>query len=589
MPIFETREGITPFLECSDMRPRPRQLLDYTEFPVLYVDDEPDNLRVFQLAFKREFKILTATSAEEGLQILNENPVAVVLSDQRMPGVTGVEFLSRVRAIDPKTVRVLVTAYGDVDILRQAINDGSIYRYVAKPWDPDDMRLTLQRAIESYALEQEKHCLLEELTLLNRLSRSFHTEMDLERLLSVLLTALVSEVGYDGAAVLFFEQGGEKMAWRGMMPSDSLLCDDLKSVTLSRKNAPELIDRLQKGESQILRIEVDEPLEPGVRDWVMRVSADEILVVPLVGESEVIGVLAIDNRSGGRSFGGEDHTLLDGLATQAVIAIENARLVEQLKSSREQVMRADRLGTLGTMAAGLAHEINNPLVSINTFLTLAPEKRTEDDQEFWGEYHQLASAELNRIRTLVSTMSRLARGHGGLGTPPEQIHMGELGQEVVTLMQREVELKGVEIEIDASSNVPQVSGIRDHLHQVILNLVINAVQATPAGGKVRLEIFADQDEPRTQACVRVSDSGHGIPEENIERIFDPFFTTKDPDKGTGLGLMIAHEIVADHGGNIEVVSRPGEGSCFLIRLPVRGVKAASLAPLAGRLTDGARS
>ena len=550
------------------MRPRPRQLLDYKEFPVLYVDDEPDNLRVFELAFKRDFKILTATSALEGLEILNENPVAVVLSDQRMPGVTGVEFLSRVRAIDPKTVRVLVTAYGDVDILRQAINDGSIYRYVAKPWDPDDMKLTLQRAIESYALDQERQSLLEELTLLNRLSRSFHAEMDLERLLNVLLTALVSEVGYDGASVLFFEPGLDELAWRGMMPSGSAFCDELGSVELSLKTAPTLIDRLHKGESQILRVEVDEPLEPGVRDWVMRVSADEILVVPLVGESEVIGALAIDNRSGGRSFGGEDHTLLDGLATQAVIAIENARLVEQLKSSREQVMRADRLGTLGTMAAGLAHEINNPLVSINTFLTLAPEKRAEDDREFWGEYHQLASAELNRIRTLVSTMSRLARGHGGQPAARAQIDMGELAREVVTLMQREVGLKGIDIEIETNANTPLVSDIRDHLHQVILNLVINAVQATPAGGEVSLEIFPDQDEPGSQACIRVRDSGHGIPEENIERIFDPFFTTKDPDKGTGLGLMIAHEIVADHGGDIEVLSRPEEGSSFLVRLPV---------------------
>ena len=557
------------------MRPRPRQLLDYKEFPVLYVDDEPDNLRVFELAFKREFKILTATSAEEGLRILNENPVAVVLSDQRMPEVTGVEFLSRVREIDSKTVRVLVTAYGDVEILRQAINDGSIYRYVAKPWDPDDMRLTLQRAIESYALEQERQSLLEELTLLNRLSRSFHAEMDLERLVTVLLSALVSEVGYDGASVLFFDQGGQNLAWRGMSPSDSGLCDELGSVEISSETAPDLIDRLQKGESQILRVEVDEPLESGVRDWVMRVSADEILVVPLVGESEVIGALAIDNRSGGRSFGGEDHTLLDGLATQAVIAIENARLVEELKSSREQVMRADRLGTLGTMAAGLAHEINNPLVSINTFLTLAPEKRSQEDEEFWGGYHQLASAELDRIRTLVSTMSRLARGQGGHGVPPEEVDLGELGREVVTLMQREIELKGIGVEIEANPDVPSVSGIRDHLHQVILNLVINAVQATPVGGRVRLEIFADQDGSERQACVRVSDSGHGIPEENIERIFDPFFTTKDPDKGTGLGLMIAHEIVADHRGDIEVISRPEEGSSFLIRLPAQALKVAS--------------
>ena len=549
------------------MRPRPRQLLDYTEFPILYVDDEPENLRVFELTFKRDFKILTATSAEEGLRILNENPVALVLSDQRMPSMTGVDFLARVRDIDPKTVRVLVTAYGDVEILKQAINDGSIYRYVAKPWDPADMKLTLQRGIESYALDQERHALLEELTLLNRLSRSLHSEMDLDRLTQRLLSALVDEVGYDGAALLFFERGGQELAWKGMVPSDSAICQDLKAIELSASNAGGLIEALQKGETQTLRVEVDEVLESGIRDWVLRVSAEEILVVPLVGQDHVIGALAVDNRSGGRSFRSDDHTLLDGLATQAVIAIENARLVKELKSSREQVMRADRLGTLGTMAAGLAHEINNPLVSINTFLTLAPEKRVEDDASFWGQYHKLASAELDRIRTLVSTMSRLARGQGEGAPQPTSVNLAEVTGEVATLMKREVDLKGIQIELKADAATPAVRGIRDHLHQVVLNLIINAVQATPEGGHVEVEIFPEGSEGQDQSCVRVSDSGHGIPEEHIERIFDPFFTTKDPDKGTGLGLMIAHEIVADHGGDIEVQSRAGEGSQFLIRLP----------------------
>ena len=130
------------------MQPRPRQILDHREFPVLYVDDEPENLRVFELTFRREFSILTASSAEEGLRILNENPVAVVLSDQRMPGVSGVEFLSRVRSLDASAIRILVTAYGDAEILGEAINDGSIYRYVPKPWEPEDMRVTLRRAIE---------------------------------------------------------------------------------------------------------------------------------------------------------------------------------------------------------------------------------------------------------------------------------------------------------------------------------------------------------------------------------------------------------------------------------------------------------
>ena len=534
------------------MRPRPRQLLDYKEFPILYVDDEPDNLRVFELAFKRDFKILTATSAEEGLRILHENPVALVLSDQRMPSMTGVEFLARVRDIDSKTVRVLVTAYGDVEILGRAINDGSIYRYVAKPWDPADMKLMLQRGIESYALEQERHALLDELTLLNRLSRSLHSEMNLDRLIQRLLSAVVDDVGYDGAALLFFERNGRALGWKGMMPSDSVLCQDLKAIHLSTENAASLIETLQKGETQTLRVEVDESMEAGIRDWVLGVSAEEILVVPLVGQDKVIGALAVDNRSGGRSFRSDDHTLLDGLATQAVIAIENARLVDELKSSREQVMRADRLGTLGTMAAGLAHEINNPLVSINTFLTLAPEKNGEDDPSFWGEYHKLASAELDRIRTLVSTMSRLARGQGEGAPQPTSVNMAEVAGEVTALMKREIDLKGIEITLKTDSAVRPVRGVRDHLHQVVLNLIINAVQATPEGGRVQIELFPEEGDLGGQTCLRVSDSGHGIPEEHIERIFDPFFTTKDPDQGTGLGLMICSP---DRGGSRRLISR----------------------------------
>ena len=115
-------------------------------------------------------------------------------------------------------------------------------------------------------------------------------------------------------------------------------------------------------------------------------------MVPLIGKKGTIGALAIDNRRGGTHFSGDDQTLLEGLGNQAVIAIENARLVDDLRRSREQVLRADRLGTLGTLAAGLAHEINNPLVSIHTFLSMAPGKRNENDTEFWTDYHALACA-----------------------------------------------------------------------------------------------------------------------------------------------------------------------------------------------------
>ncbi|MCH2185337.1 ATP-binding protein [Myxococcota bacterium] len=551
------------------MQSQSRKVLDHREFPVLYVDDEPENLRVFELAFRRQFSILTAQSAEEGLCLLNENPIAVVLSDQRMPGVSGVEFLSRVRSLDPTTIRILVTAYGDAEILGEAINDGSIYRYVPKPWEPEDMRVTLCRAIEHYALERERSTLLSELALLNQLSEALHREIDLSQLVKLLLQATHEELGFDGAALLFWEEEGERLTWRGQTPTGGDLAPRLREVELVRSEAPDFFEKVAAGQSQTLRSEGLAECEPGIREWVREVAADEILVVPLMGGDGPIGVLAVDNRSGGRRLGAEDQTLLDGLAVQAVIAIENARLVENLRDSRRQVLRADRLGTLGTMAAGIAHEINNPLVSLQTFLTLAPEKRDETDPSFWSDYHALAVSELERIRGLVSTMSRLARG-GGTRDQAERglVDLAELAREVIELTRPEAESAQVRLSVDFEPTVPKVLGSRDQLHQVLLNLLMNGVQACESGGRVKVRVGPASGQP--QECVQmvVSDSGAGIESEYIDRIFDPFFTTKDPDRGTGLGLMIAHQIVADHGGSIGVRSRPGEGANFTVLLPV---------------------
>jgi signal transduction histidine kinase len=284
----------------------------------------------------------------------------------------------------------------------------------------------------------------------------------------------------------------------------------------------------------------------------------------LLGKDRAIGALAVDNRRGGQAFSGDDQTLLEGLSHQAAIALRNARLVDDLRRSHEQVRRADRLGTLGTLAAGLAHEINNPLVSIHTFLSMAPDKRDEPDSEFWGEYHALACQEVDRIRRLVETMRSLGRDPGR-EAPRESLDVGELVAGVAALVEREAGRAGVTVENERDGELPRVVAVRDHIHQVVLNLALNALHATPAGGGVRIRTSRS---PEGDALViEVSDTGEGIPEEHLARIFDPFFTTKDPDEGTGLGLMICHRLVVDHGGTIEVRSVEGEGSTFCVRLP----------------------
>ena len=552
------------------MRPKPTRLLDHREYPVLYVDDEPDNLRIFELTFRRDFTVLTATNAKEGLELLSQHPVAVVLSDQKMPGIQGVEFLRRVRELDSGVVRILVTAYGDAKILGDAINDGNIYRYLPKPWEPEDMRLTVRRAIESYALEAERATLLEELMILNRLSRTIHRDIDRGRLYETLLSALREELDFDGCALMLCDANSVNLRFAAAEPNDEV-AGRLREISFDEKSAPIFLDPLYKGDSQMLHGDEAAELEAPVRAWLTEVSAEEIFVVPLIGKERVVGALAVDNRRGGQRLGADGRMLIEGLAMQAVIAIENAQLVDELRRSRAQVRRVDRLGTLGTLAAGLAHEINNPLVSLNTFLSLAPEKRESDDPSFWGEYHELACAELERIRGLVESMSRLGRGGPAAALSREAVNVGEVAQQVIRLLHRETERAGVEVQLELADSLPEIEVVRDQIHQVVLNLSLNVIQASQAGGSIVISVDSDGSpaEP-TGIRIRFQDSGEGISEEDLERIFDPFFTTKDPDKGTGLGLMISHQIVADHGGSIEVESTLGEGATFHVRLPSQG-------------------
>jgi signal transduction histidine kinase/CheY-like chemotaxis protein len=547
------------------VRPRPEQLRDYREYPVLYVDDEPENLRIFELTFRRDFAITTAESGEEGLEILSRQPIAVVLSDHRMPGMMGTEFLARVAELDPKTVRIMVTAYGDAETLENAINAGSIYRYIPKPWRPDDVRTTLRRGIEAYALDRERDQLLRELTLLNRVSSSLAQELDLERLLELLLSTLVDEMGYDAAALFFLDARDGALRVSRTAPGGSSADEALRGLRVTAEAAPGFMRRLLDGRAQMLRVEDALDYAAPIREWVTEVAAGEILVSPLHGKEGVIGALCIDNRRGGARFTTDDRTLLEGLSNQAVIAIENARLVEDLRRSREQVRRADRLGTLGTLAAGLAHEINNPLVSVHTFLHMAPEKRRERDEEFWGSYHALACREVERIRGLVDTMRRLGQGRDAMA-PRESLDAAALVDEVVTLLHREAELGRVSLRAERDPETPKIVAVRDQVHQVVLNLVLNAIAATPPAGEVVVQTRPDVE--RGGVVLEVRDTGPGIPEDHLDQVFDPFFTTKAPDEGSGLGLMICHRIVTDHDGTIEVCSREGEGATFTVRLPV---------------------
>jgi two-component system, NtrC family, sensor histidine kinase HydH len=232
----------------------------------------------------------------------------------------------------------------------------------------------------------------------------------------------------------------------------------------------------------------------------------------------------------------------------------------ELRESYEHLRRANRLSALGEIAAGLAHEIRHPLASIGGALEIIESRASADSPE--AEFSKLARTELHRLDRLVAEFLQYARPH-----EPElrEMPMREVVERVMALARVEADRASVTLRTDMSPAEPAAFIDPRQIEQVLLNVVLNAIQASPSGGQVMVRESID---PR-EVVIDVSDEGSGIPDEDLPRIFSPFFTTRE--KGTGLGLAIAHRIVTTHGGSIEVMPRSaGRGGWFRIRLPIAG-------------------
>jgi len=284
------------------------------------------------------------------------------------------------------------------------------------------------------------------------------------------------------------------------------------------------------------------------------------VVVPLITGSALIGFLALGRRTDLSAYTSGDLDLLGTVADQASVALENARLYEELRRSRDIINRAGRLSALGTLAAGIAHEIRNPLVSIQTFFQLAPHRIA--DEEFMTSFLRLAEAEVQRISSLITELLSFAKSPA---TSVGEVDIEEIIERTLTLLVPQARAQNVALVRGSAVSLPQVLIDPDQIMQVLINLVLNAIQATAPGGTVTVETRMTDHQSGRFCQIEVRDTGSGIPFELREAIFNPFFTTKD--RGTGLGLPIAHRIVAEAGGFLTVESVEGQGSQFFVHLP----------------------
>ena len=291
------------------------------------------------------------------------------------------------------------------------------------------------------------------------------------------------------------------------------------------------------------------------------------LAIPLLNRGRLIAFVLFESRIKLPVIPCQTMELLAAMAQYAANALDSFLLYEDLRQSQVLMRRTDRLRSLETIAGGFAHEIRNPLTSIKTFIQLAPERK--DDSQFIGEFSRIVLDDVNRIERLIQETLDYARYNEPQLTDE---NLNEIVSSCLYFIQVKADSRGIKIEKDLAPELPRGMLDRQQIKQVLLNLLLNAMDAIgDKTGTLRVQTTRLQKaggEVWTQ--LEIEDTGHGISPDNLDHIFDPFFTTKHTsafNEGTGLGLTIAHQIIREHRGEIQVQSAEGVGTTFRINLP----------------------
>jgi len=450
------------------------------------------------------------------------------------------------------------------------------------------------------ALARKNEMMVKSLSILYQINSAMMTTASYEELLRIILESITLKegLGFNRAILLLVDEETKRLkAVKGSVQEQELVIEkeppETSGTGLSRllvskasqvSAEAQTLDRLLQAitipltkENGILAQTVLEGrvflIKEAQRDprtnkgLVEQLGIDSFASVPIFAKDKVIGVISVDNHLDRHPINEEDIQILSMLARQAGLAIENARLYEyieqtnqELKSAQERLLESEKLTALGEMAAGMAHEIRNPLVSIGGFVRRLFKKFQGDSQV--QTYFQVIINEVERLEKTLNEILDFSQDTQGQFKEEDLTLIVEGALE---LIRRELDESRIVVQKELNP-LPRVYCDGRQIRHVFYNLFLNALQAMPHGGVLGIRTELSQGSDPGWVTVEIRDTGEGIPPELLHNIFNPFFTTKA--SGSGLGLSIVHKIVTRHYGNVEIDNRPGEGVSFFIKLPL---------------------
>lgn len=534
---------------------------------VLIADDEMQTVVMLTRILEREgYRVCSAPDGRTALESAQHFRPDLILLDFQMPGMNGFEVLQRLRE-NPLTTSIptiIVTAKArQPSDVAKGLNLGAD-DFVQKPFDPGELMARARSKIRARKLEDALQRRSQELEILLRVGEAVNQQ-------HISITSLLELITY---LVL------------DLLPGDAsaihLLDDELNIAQYHMQMKPWVSTHAEEGVfHEFLKAFLANP-----RPWLLPGTLPPLspqfqsgIVVPLQHGTQVLGVLTLMSTSTNLEIGYDDNhlRLFEGIGRQAALALRNTQLYEalanyasrleemveektaELRSTQQMLIRAEKLASIGHLAASIAHEINNPLQPIRINL----EDMLEDLQHGLAiDVRAIRSTQdsVERIRRIVNQLLDFAGKRTQSDVDQQLIDVSQVIEGIVNLNRKFFEKEGMLLIADLDPPL-LVYGSKDQLEQVFMNLTLNAQAAMQREGTLFIRGSVEQNQVR----VDFQDDGTGIPEDMINKIFDPFFSTKP--NGTGLGLFVSYGIIQNHHGSIEVASKVGHGTTFTIHLP----------------------
>ncbi len=396
--------------------------------------------------------------------------------------------------------------------------------------------------------------------------------LDIDEILRLVLEGVIQNTGFDRARLYLLNEKRNMLECRMAVGVD---VEKIKGIELPLVPEVSVVSRsfIEKRPYVIPDATRDPRVNPLLKE---KFNLHSLVVIPLLAQEKALGVIAADHTEPGKILTEEMLNSVMIFAQQAALAIQNASMYQELKQfsqkmeekirqttahlrkTEAQLIRSEKLAALGQLAAGLAHEIRNPLTSIHILIHSLMERLPTENAH--RQDLKVITEEIDRINEIVNQFLRFAKP-----APPsfEKTEVVSLVEEILPLLRPQIEKQQIEVQREFQA-LPLVLMDREQVKQALFNLILNAVQAMPSGGKLILGGKNSEDGQWIQLLIR--DTGTGISEDHLPLLFDPFFSTRE--EGMGLGLSITHRIIDQHHGKIEVESSPGKGTLFTVWLPI---------------------